>query len=69
MFDRIQTLFERFVGVQGSISVPMSAFRPRAGLPAQSAHPACWRRSKRVTAWHAEPMRTFSDGRIQQDAG
>jgi len=50
MFDRIQMLFERFVGVQGSITVPMSAFRPRIGLPAQSAQPACWRRAKRVTA-------------------
>lgn len=49
MFDRIQTLFERFVGVQGNISVPMSAFRQRIGLPAQSARPACWRRTKRVT--------------------
>lgn len=50
MFDRIQMLFERFVGVQGSISVPISAFRPRAMLPAESARPACWRRLKRVVA-------------------
>ena len=49
MFDRIQMLFERFVGVQGSISVPMSALRPHLRLPSQAETPACWRRIKRVT--------------------
>lgn len=48
MFDRIQILFERLVGVQGSVSVPLSAFRPPHRLPAFSARPACWRRAKRV---------------------
>jgi hypothetical protein len=50
MFDRIQMLFERFVGVPGIHSAPMSAFRPRTSFPSQMARPACWRRAKRVTA-------------------
>lgn len=48
MFDRIQTLFERLVGVPGSISVPMAALRPHRRLPSRAEMPACWRRQKRV---------------------
>lgn len=48
MFERIQILFERLIGVQGSINMPLSVFRPPHRLPEYSARPACWRRAKRV---------------------
>lgn len=45
MFDRIQILFERFVGVPAEQLVALPSVRR---LPESMQRPACWRRAKRI---------------------
>lgn len=49
MFDRIQILFERFVGEPAEL-VRVMPMLPRSSrsLPPALQRPACWRRHKRV---------------------